>query len=200
MLEVLDPQQNKTFYDNYLGVPFDLSGVIFIATANNIDAISEPLRDRMEIIHLSGYTAEEKLNIAQMYLVPRSLADTGLANKGIEFSDEILNDLIINYTREAGVRNLERLIKKLCSKTARALVEEQRSLILYPEMLEKHLGPRRLLDYDQASNHEVGITNGLAWTPFGGEMIKVEAVLMKGKGKLILTGQLGDVMKESVQA
>lgn len=200
MLEVLDPQQNKTFYDNYLGVPFDLSKVIFIATANNIDAISEPLRDRMEVINLSGYTGPEKLNIAKKYLVKRALKDTGLEGKGIEFSDEVLQDLIINYTREAGVRNLERVIRKLCSKAARTLVEKKESLVFFPETLDKHLGPRQIIDYDSSLEDQIGITNGLAWTPFGGEMLKVEAILMPGHGKIILTGQLGDVMKESARA
>ena len=200
MLEVLDPQQNKTFYDNYLGVPFDLSKIIFIATANNIDTISEPLRDRMEIINLAGYTVEEKLNIAKQHLVRKALTDTGLEGKGIIFSDEVLKELIMNYTREAGVRNLERVIRKLCSKAARTLVEEKRSLLFMPETLDKHLGPKKIIDYDQNTENEVGIANGLAWTPFGGEMLTIEAVLMPGKGKIILTGQLGDVMKESAQA
>ncbi|NBQ16966.1 endopeptidase La [bacterium] len=200
MLEVLDPQQNKTFYDNYLGVPFDLSKAIFIATANNIDAISEPLRDRMEVISVSGYTTQEKLNIAKQHLVKRSIKETGLEGKGILFSDEVLLCLIENYTQEAGVRNLERLIKKLCSKAARALVEKRESLLFIPETLDKHLGPRRLLDLDKCEGNLIGITNGLAWTPFGGEMLKIEAILMPGKGKVILTGQLGDVMKESATA
>ena len=200
MLEVLDPQQNKSFYDNYLGVPFDLSKVIFIATANNVDAISDPLRDRMEVINLAGYTLDEKLNIAKQHLVRKALADTGLEGKGIEFSDEVLKELIAHYTREAGVRNLERVIRKLCSKAARALVEEKRSLLFLPETLDKHLGPKKIIDYDQNTENEVGIANGLAWTPFGGEMLTIEAVLMPGKGKIILTGQLGDVMKESAQA
>ncbi len=200
MLEVLDPHQNKTFYDNYLGVPFDISKVIFIATANNIDMISEPLRDRMEIINLSGYTLEEKVEIAKRHLVRRALTETGLEGKGIEFSDDVLKELALHYTREAGVRNLERVIKKLCSKAARALVEERRSLVFMPENLEQHLGPKKIIDYDQSNGNEIGICNGLAWTPFGGEMIKIEAVLMPGKGKVILTGQLGDVMKESAQA
>ncbi len=200
MLEVLDPQQNKTFYDNYLGVPFDISKAIFIATANNIDAISEPLRDRMEVIQLAGYTSEEKLNIAKQHLVKRSLKETGLENKGIELSDEVLTALIDNYTQEPGVRNLERLIKKLCSKAARALVEKKESLLFLPETLDKHLGPKRLIDLEKGEGNQVGITNGLAWTPFGGEMLKIEAILIPGKGKVILTGQLGDVMKESATA
>ena len=200
MLEVLDPQQNKTFYDNYLGIPFDLSKVIFIATANDISTISEPLRDRMEIIHLSSYTLEEKINIAKKHLVKRALEDTGLVGKGIEFSDDVLKEHVMNYTREAGVRNLERVLRKLCSKAARILVEEQRSLIFIPETLDTHLGPKKIVDFDNDLESQIGITNGLAWTPYGGEMIKVEAVLMKGKGNIILTGQLGDVMKESARA
>lgn len=200
MLEILDPHQNKTFYDNYLGVPFDLSKVIFIATANNIDAVSDPLRDRMEVINLSSYTIQEKINIAKRHLVKRAIEDTGLAGKGIEFTDEVLKELVINYTREAGVRNLERLLKKLCSKAARTLVEEKRSLVFMPENLEKHLGPKRPLDMDFDNKDQVGITNGLAWTAMGGVMMKVEAILMEGSGKVILTGQMGDVMKESCQA
>lgn len=200
MLEVLDPQQNKTFYDNYLGVPFDLSKVIFIATANNIDVISEPLRDRMEIIHLSGYTLSEKLNIAKRHLVKRALQETGLYGKGIEFSDEVLQALIEGYTREAGVRNLDRVLRTLCSKAARHLVAKKESLVFMAENLEKHLGPKRIFDYDLYHENQIGITNGLAWTPMGGEMLKVEAILMPGRGKVILTGQLGEVMKESATA
>ncbi len=200
MLEVLDPQQNKTFYDNYLGIPFDLSNVIFIATANDISTISEPLRDRMEIINLSSYTIEEKINIAKKHLIEKAIEDTGLKGKGIEFSNEVLKELITNYTQEAGVRNLERLLRKLCSKAARTLVEEKHSLIFTPETLNTHLGPKKIVDFDNDLISQVGITNGLAWTPYGGEMIKVEAVLMKGKGNIILTGQLGDVMKESARA
>ncbi len=200
MLEVLDPQQNKTFYDNYLGIPFDLSNVIFIATANDISTISEPLRDRMEIINLSSYTIEEKVNIAKKHLIEKALEDTGLKDKGIEFSDDVLKEIITNYTQEAGVRNLERLLRKLCSKAARTLVEEKHSLLFTPETLNTHLGPKKIVDFDNDLISQVGITNGLAWTPYGGEMIKVEAVLMKGKGNIILTGQLGDVMKESARA
>ena len=200
LLEVLDPHQNKTFHDNYLGVPFDISKAIFIATANNLDTISEPLRDRMEVINLSGYTMPEKLNIAKRHLVRRALTETGLLGKGIEFSDEVLQSLIEHYTREAGVRNLERVIRTLCSKAARTLVEKKESLIFMAETLEKHLGPRRILDIDTHHENQIGITNGLAWTPMGGEMLKVEAILMPGRGKVILTGQLGEVMKESATA
>ena len=200
LLEVLDPHQNKTFHDNYLGVPFDISKAIFIATANSLDTISEPLRDRMEIINLSGYTMPEKLNIAKKHLVRRAFTETGLIGKGIEFSDEVLQSLIEHYTREAGVRNLERVIRTLCSKAARSLVEKKESLIFMAETLEKHLGPRRIIDIDIHHENQIGITNGLAWTPMGGEMLKVEAILMPGRGKVILTGQLGEVMKESATA
>ncbi len=200
MLEVLDPQQNKTFYDNYLGVPFDLSKAMFIATANSLDSISEPLLDRMEVINLSGYTFQEKINIAKKYIIERAFADTGLTGKGIEIKDDVLASIIENYTREAGVRNLDRLIKTLCSKAARALVEKKESLIFLPETIEKHLGPKKIIDYDLNHESQIGITNGLAWTPVGGQMLKVEAILMTGKGKVILTGQLGDVMKESATA
>jgi len=200
MLEVLDPQQNKEFYDNYLGVPFDLSKVIFIATANNMNTISAPLLDRMEMINLSGYTVEEKLNIAKRHLVSKSIIDTGLENKDIKIDDKIISSIITNYTREAGVRQLERTIKKLCSKAARSFVEKNKMIKFSTNNLEKHLGPRKFLDEEALKKDQIGITNGLAWTMYGGEMIKIEAVLLPGKGKLILTGQLGNVMKESAQA
>jgi ATP-dependent Lon protease len=200
MLEVLDPQQNKTFHDNYLGLPFDLSKVMFIATANSIDSISEPLRDRMEMIHLSGYTQEEKLMIAKQHLVRKSIHDTGLADKGIHIEDYIIEDLIQNYTRESGVRELDRLIKKLCSKVARGFVEDGNIPKLHQDNMDKFLGPKKFVnDYVNKAN-QVGISNGLGWTQYGGEMLKIEAILMPGQGKLILTGQLGDVMKESAQA
>lgn len=200
MLEVLDPQQNKTFYDNYLGVPYDLSKVIFIATANTLESLSEPLKDRMEIIQLSGYTLEEKIQIAHKHLIQKSLFESGLENNPIIFNDEVISDIIVNYTREAGVRELERLIKKLCSKAARSFVEANNVIRITTTNLEKYLGPRKFKEDSIEEKHEIGITNGLAWTPYGGETIKIEAVVMPGKGKLILTGQLGDVMKESAQA
>jgi ATP-dependent Lon protease len=200
MLEVLDPQQNKTFYDNYLGVPYDLSKVIFIATANTLESLSEPLKDRMEIIQLSGYTLEEKVQIAHKHLIQKALFEAGLADHPIAFDDEVIQDIILNYTREAGVRELERLIKKLCSKAARSFVEANTVIRITTSNIEKYLGPRKYRDDDIDEKHEIGITNGLAWTAFGGETIKIEAVVMPGKGKLILTGQLGDVMKESAQA
>ncbi len=200
MLEILDPQQNKTFYDNYLGVPFDLSKVIFIATANNLDTISTPLRDRMEVIQLSGYTQEEKLNIAKKYIVKRAINGAGLENKEIKLENNILKDVITSYTREAGVRQLDRVIRKLCSKAARSLVETNKMPNFTTKNLSTYLGPKKFVDDQELHSNQIGITNGLAWTMYGGEVLKVEAVLLPGTGKLILTGQLGDVMKESAQA
>lgn len=200
MLEVLDPQQNNTFYDNYLGIPYDLSKVMFIATANNLEAITEPLRDRMEIIELSGYTLEEKINIARKHLLQRALIDTGLDNHSLTVTDRAIEDIIVTYTRESGARQLDRLLRKLCQKAARHVVEKQNLTGFDIESLETHLGPRRYLEIDQIQEDQVGISQGLAWTCYGGEMLKIEAVLMPGKGKLMLTGQLGNVMKESAQA
>lgn len=200
MLEILDPQQNKTFYDNYLGVPFDLSKVMFIATANSIDPISEPLRDRLEIIELSGYTLEEKLAIAKKHLIPKSIANTGLTDHTPSFDDTVIKALISHYTRESGVRQLERLIHTLCSKAARIFVEQQKIAQFTPENLGIYLGPFKFVEDEANFTNRVGISNGLAWTSYGGEIIKIEALLVPGKGNLLLTGQLGDVMKESAQA
>ncbi len=200
MLEVLDPQQNQAFYDNYLGIPFDLSNIMFIATANSLDTISGPLRDRMEIIELSGYTLPEKVNIAQRHLVHKAIEDTGLTGQEITFDDKVIELLAQDYTRESGVRQLERTIRKLCSKLARSFVENKVVSAFDCSNLDTYLGPRRFLDDDISRENQVGITNGLAWTAYGGEMLRIEAVLMPGKGKLMLTGQLGNVMKESAQA
>jgi len=200
MLEVLDPQQNKEFHDNYLGIPFDLSDVLFIATSNDVSAISAPLRDRMEIIELSGYTTEEKINIAKNHLIHQAVSDTGLENHNFILNNETIEEIITGYTRESGVRNLAQQIKKLCSKAARSFVEKQEIISITHKNLEVHLGPKRFIDELVHSKNMVGITNGLAWTSFGGEVLKIEALMMSGSGKLILTGQLGDVMKESAQA
>lgn len=200
MLEVLDPQQNKSFYDNYLGLPFDLSKVMFIATANTLETISGPLRDRMEIIELSGYTIDEKINIAKRHLIKKTRDEAGLKTKDMNIGPETLQDIIINYTQESGIRQLERTIRKLCSKVARSIVEENKTINFSPENLDLYLGPRKFLDEEAVQENQVGITNGLAWTIYGGEIIKIEAVIMPGKGQLFLTGQLGDVMKESAQA
>lgn len=200
MLELLDPQQNKTFYDNYLGIPFDLSQVIFIATANSLDTLSAPLRDRMEIIELSGYSVQEKAEIAKRHLLRQAIDRSGLDQKSIDITQPIIETLINDYTRESGVRELERLISKLCSKAARLFVEQGTMPLFSSENIEQHLGPRRFIEDDQDHAHKIGICNGLAFTSYGGEMIKIEAITMPGKGQLMLTGQLGDVMKESAQA
>ncbi|MFH1461384.1 MAG: endopeptidase La, partial [bacterium] len=200
LLEVLDPEQNGTFYDNYLGINFDLSKVLFITTANDLSSIPGPLRDRMEIIQLPGYTHEEKIGIAKKHLVDKEIHKTGLDNKGFELNDDVLSEIVMSYTRESGVRELERFISKLCSKFARSLVETKKGVKFKKEELYKYLGPRRVVDEESNHVNKIGVTNGLAWTPYGGEVLQVEAVLMPGHGKLILTGQLGDVMKESAQA
>jgi ATP-dependent Lon protease len=200
MLEVLDPQQNKEFHDNYLGIPFDLSDVLFIATSNDVSSISAPLRDRMEIIELSGYTTEEKVNIAKNHLIGQAISDSGLENHSFILNNETIEEIITGYTRESGVRNLAQQIKKLCSKAARSFVEKQEIISITDKNLEVHLGPKRFIDELVHAKNMVGITNGLAWTSFGGEVLKIEALMMSGSGKLILTGQLGDVMKESAQA
>lgn len=200
MLEILDPQQNSEFYDNYLGIPFDLSNILFIATSNDISAISGPLRDRMEIIELSGYTTEEKISIAKNHLIKEAIQESGLTWEQFKLSDDVIETIIYNYTRESGVRNLSQQIKKLCSKAARFFVEKQEIITITNETLENYLGPKRFIDELVHAKNMVGITNGLAWTSFGGEVLKIEALTMSGSGKLILTGQLGDVMKESAQA
>ncbi len=200
MLEILDPHQNTSFYDNYLGIPFDLSKTIFIATANTLDTLSAPLRDRMEIIPISGYTQEEKLAIAKQHIIKRAQEESGLTEHKIALSDDIINQLITNYTRESGVRQLERIIKKLYSKGARHYVETKQLPKFDLKSIEKYLGPKTYIADGCNTSNTVGICNGLAWTSFGGEIVKIEAVLMPGTGKLILTGQLGDVMKESAQA
>ncbi len=200
MLEVLDPQQNNSFYDNYLGVPFDLSKVLFIATANSLETIPGPLRDRLEVIELSGYTVNEKINIAKRHLISKAVVDTGLESANGTLNDVIIEELIANYTRESGVRQLERVIRKLCSKEARSMVEDNVKLSFTKDNIEKFLGPRKFVDDYDPHTGLVGISNGLAWTAYGGEILKIEAILMPGTGKLMLTGQLGDVMKESAQA
>lgn len=200
MLEVLDPNQNRTFYDNYLGIPFDLSQAIFIATANSLETISEPLRDRMEIIELSSYTLEEKIEIAKRHLIQKALLETGLENHNILFSHDVIQSIISGYTREAGVRELERILKKLCAKSARSIVEGNTVPLFTQANLEKYLGPERYSLDEQDTLSRVGVCNGLAWTSVGGQMIKIEAIIMEGKGKLVLTGQLGSVMRESAKA
>jgi ATP-dependent Lon protease len=201
LLEVLDPEQNNSFRDNYLGVPFDLSKVLFIATANVLDAIPGPLRDRMEIIELTGYTEEEKLQIARRYLLKRQLQANGLTDQQVQVSDEALRRVITDYTREAGVRGLERQIGGLLRHSAVTIASgNAQSVSLDAADVEKILGAARF-ESDVALRTSVpGVATGLAWTPAGGDILFVESSRVRGSGKLILTGQLGDVMKESAQA
>ena len=201
LLEVLDPEQNNTFRDNYLAVPFDLSRVAFITTANMIDTIPGPLRDRMEIISLAGYTGEEKLQIAHRYLVRRQLEANGLKEGQVEIGDDVLREIIANYTREAGVRNLERQIGQTLRHAAVRIVEGSPGPIrITREDLVAILGPPRFESETAMRTSVPGVATGLAWTPVGGDILFIEATRIPGGGRLILTGQLGDVMKESAQA
>ena len=198
LLEVLDPEQNMTFVDNYIEMPFDLSKTVFIATANNLDTIPAPLRDRMEIIELSGYTREEKFQIAKGYLAPRQVERHGLNKKQLKFNDAVFYELIDFYTREAGVRKLEQKIAALCRKSAKIIAsKEKEKLILKAEDTVKMLGKHRYLPEVILPNDEVGIINGLAWTQVGGTIMQLEISYMKGTGKVEATGSLGNVMKES---
>lgn len=205
LLEVLDPEQNNAFSDHYLGVPFDLSNIIFITTGNVVDTIPGPLRDRMELIYLSGYTEEEKLGISKNYLVPKQLDAHGLTEKTLKVSDDAIRQVIMQYTREAGVRNLEREIAHLCRKIAREIAESgngarKKTFQITPKNLDKYLGAPKHLPEEEMEKDYVGVATGLAWTEAGGDIIYIEATTMKGRGHLTLTGQLGDVMKESAQA
>ena len=201
LLEVLDPEQNTGFRDHYINLPFDLSQVLFLANANLPDTIPRPLLDRLEIIRLAGYTANEKLQIAKRYIVDRQAEQNGLDNSEIRFSSASLRALIQGYTREAGVRNLERQVGTVCRKMARRIVSGKSSgTRITPRNLIRYLGPPRFKSDPDLAKDSIGCANGLAWTSVGGEVLVVEASLMKGKGNLILTGQLGDVMKESVRA
>jgi ATP-dependent Lon protease len=201
MLEVLDGEQNFSFRDHYMELPFNLSDVLFLTTANSLDTIPRPLLDRMEIISISGYTEEEKVNIAQKYLLDKQREAHGLQSKNLKMGEEAVRNLINYYTREAGVRNLEREIAKVCRKAARTLVSSgKKSVTVTPANLEKFLGTRRFR-YDKANEKdEVGLATGLAWTPVGGDTLVIEVTLMVGNGKLELTGHLGEVMKESARA
>jgi ATP-dependent Lon protease len=201
LLEVLDPEQNFSFADHYLAVPFDLTNVMFITTGNLADTIPGPLKDRMEIIYLSGYTSEEKLGIARKYLLPKQLEEHGLTGKILEIGDPALMLLISQYTREAGVRNLEREIANLCRKVAKQIAEgKPKKFKITTKNLEGFLGAPKFLPEEEMEKDEVGVSTGLAWTEAGGDIIYIEATTMMGKGNLTLTGQLGDVMKESAQA
>ena len=201
LLEVLDPEQNYSFRDHYLGVPFDLSKVMFITTANLLDPIQPAFRDRMETLHLPGYTEEEKLQIALRHLVPKQLEENALNEKLISFTKGAIKCIISFYTREAGVRNLEREIAAICRKVARKVAEGKKTITkITSQSIESYLGPTKIFRDQLLKKHQVGVTTGVAWTAAGGEILFVEATKMKGKGTLAMTGSLGDVMKESAQA
>ncbi len=201
LLEVLDPEQNNSFRDHYLGVPFDLSKVMFITTANLLDPIQPAFRDRMEILHLPGYTEEEKLQIALRHLVPKQVKENALSSNYISFTKGAIQKIISLYTREAGVRNLEREIASVCRKVARKVAEGKGKLFrITSQNIERYLGPPKIFRDQLLKKDRVGVATGVAWTASGGEILFVEAIKMKGKGQLSLTGSLGDVMKESARA
>jgi len=201
LLEVLDPEQNFSFTDHYLNVPFDLSGVMFICTANTLDTIPGPLLDRMEVIRLTGYTEQDKVKIARRFVMPRQIKDNGLKATDIKLNDEVLAQIVREYTREAGLRNLEREIGSVCRKLARKKAEgEKGPFTVTDKNLHKYLGVPRFLEDERETTLPPGVVTGLAWTPYGGEMLHIEVSTMPGTGKLLLTGKLGDVMKESAQA
>ena len=201
LLEVLDPAQNATFQDHYIALPFDLSQVLFIATANVLDTIPGPLRDRMEILELPGYIEEDKLAIAKGYLVPRQTAENGLKPENISFTDESIREIVRSYTREAGVRQLERELGAVCRSVATRIADgSNESFIIKPASIPIYLGPQKFFNEIALRTSLPGVATGLAWTQLGGDILVVEATKMAGDGRLILTGQLGDVMKESAQA
>ncbi len=201
LLEVLDPEQNNAFSDHYLNLPFDLSKVMFITTANLLDPIPQALEDRMEVIHLSGYTAEEKVEIAKRHLIPRLVTNHGLTREQLAFTDTALKKIIASYTQEAGLRGLDKKLAAVCRKVARKVAEGRPGPYrITPVSLSKYLGPPEILPEPERADGQVGVATGLAWTEFGGELMYIEVRIMPGKGNLTLTGQLGDVMKESAQA
>jgi len=202
LLEILDPEQNSHFTDHYLDVPFDLSGVMFITTANVVEKLPAPLLDRLEVIYFPGYTEAEKVKIAKNYLIPRQLREHGLQHLGLEFTEAAVSRIIGNYTREAGLRNLEREIATVCRKLARLCLQDKGqscALTVNGVLVEKFLGPRKFIHEVAEAGNQVGVTTGLVWTEFGGEIIFVEATRMRGHKQLILTGSLGSVMQESAQ-
>jgi ATP-dependent Lon protease len=201
LLEVLDPEQNATFVDHYVELEYDLSDVMFVATANTLN-IPAPLMDRMEVIRLSGYTEDEKFNIAQRYLQPKQMKNNGLKNNELSITEEAVRDIARYYTREAGVLGLEREISKICRKVVKALVMRKRSskIVVNAKNLDKYLGVRRYSFGVAEKQNQVGQVTGLAWTEVGGELLTVEGVVLPGKGKIMTTGKLGEVMQESIQA
>jgi len=202
LLEVLDPEQNSAFLDHYLDVEYDLSNVMFICTANVLHTIPQALRDRMEVLQLAGYTELEKVQIAQKFLSLKAIEGVGLTKDNIRFAEEALSTIIQRYTREAGVRNLEREISSICRKVARKVVAEGKNFSeeITSDKVTQYLGVPRFRNTMAEENNEIGIATGLAWTEVGGEILVTEATLMPGKGHLTLTGKLGDVMQESAQA
>jgi len=202
LLEVLDPEQNHTFLDHYLDVEYDLSNVMFICTANVLHTIPQALRDRMEVLQLAGYTELEKVQIAQKFLSPKAVEGAGLTSENITFNEAAFSTIVQRYTREAGVRNLEREISSICRKIARKVVVEGKTFSeeITPDKVTQYLGVPRFRNTMAEETNEIGVATGLAWTEVGGEILVTEATLMSGKGHLTLTGKLGDVMQESAQA
>ena len=200
LLEVLDPEQNDKFIDRYLDIPFDLSDVFFITTSNDPNEIPDALYDRLEIIEISGYTEIEKLNIAKKYLVKKEMEKNGLKEEELSISDSVLEKIIQNYTREAGVRDLERLIAKICRRAVKEILDGKESVRVTMNNFTKYLGKERFFEDHISREDKVGVVNGLAWTSVGGTMLTIEASVMDGKGNVEFTGSLGDVMKESGQA
>ena len=200
LLEVLDPEQNNKFNDHYLELDYDLSDVMFVCTANTLN-IPPALLDRMEIIRIPGYSEKEKNQIAQKYLVPKQLTNHGLKRNEVKFNSTMINQIIRNYTREAGVRNLEKEISKICRKTVKTIeTTSKKNVNLDNKLLQNYLGVPRFRTNEIEKKNLIGVTNGLAWTEVGGEILSIEVLLSLGKGKLTITGKLGDVMKESIQA
>jgi len=201
LLEVLDPEQNNSFRDNFLDVSFDLSSIMFITTANITDTIPSPLLDRMEVIRIPGYTVEDKYKIAKQYLVPRQIGENGLNGNQIKFSKDAINKITTNYTREAGVRNLEREIEKICRKVASKIAKEENGRYeITEDVIEDYLGPIKFRMEEKEQAPSVGVATGLSWTAAGGQILFVESTMMKGKGNLILTGKLGEMLQESAKA
>jgi ATP-dependent Lon protease len=201
LLEVLDPEQNNSFRDNYLGVPFDLSNVIFMTTANILDTVQSALRDRMEVIRLAGYTEEEKQEIARRHLLPKQMEENGITPRHLTISRSALQAMIQRYTQEAGLRQLEREVGSICRKVARRLGEGREEVVrVTAGNLHEFLGAPKIIPEEVLKKDQIGVATGLAWTAVGGDVLFVEALRMKGKGALVLTGQLGDVMRESAQA